>query len=130
MNIDFYLILAGHTNEVARAFRNRGVLQENWLLISATIVIGTVWLSLYLWENLQIKRKASAETPLGLFYDLCKTHRLSRTDINYLLKVVDEHAQEQPALVFIDPAILHTYANDGGTDSRYFEMLTKKLFQR
>ncbi|QDU53153.1 hypothetical protein [Gimesia panareensis] len=129
MNFDFWLIFAGHTDDVSRAFRNRGILQENWLLISATIVIGSVWLGLYLWENLQIQRKASADTPLGLFYDLCKTHRLSRTDISYLLKATDEHAQEQPALVFVDPGILHHYATDGGTDARYYEDLAKKLFQ-
>ncbi|QDT30065.1 hypothetical protein Enr10x_54250 [Gimesia panareensis] len=129
MNFDFWLILAGHTDEVSRAFRNRGILQENWLLISATIAIGSVWLGLYLWENLQIQRKASADTPLGLFYDLCKTHRLSRTDITYLLKATDEHAQEQPALVFVDPGILHHYATDGGTDARYYEDLARKLFQ-
>ncbi|QDV21010.1 hypothetical protein Pan153_56920 [Gimesia panareensis] len=130
MNFDFWLILAGHTDDVSRAFRNRGILQENWLLISATIVIGSVWLGLYLWENLQIQRKASADTPLGLFYDLCKTHRLSRTDISYLLKATDEHVQEQPALVFVDPGILHHYATDGGTDARYYEDLANKLFQR
>lgn len=130
MNSDLWLILAGHTDEVARAFRNRGVLQENWLLISASIVIGSVWLALYLWEKLQIQRKASDDTPLGLFYDLCKTHRLSRTDINYLLKATEEHAMEQPALVFIDPGILHHYASDGGADSRYYEDLASKLFQR
>lgn len=129
MNFDFWLTFAGHTDDVSRAFRNRGILQENWLLISATIVIGSVWLGLYLWENLQIQRKASADTPLGLFYDLCKTHRLSRTDISYLLKATDEHAQEQPALVFIDPGILQHYATDGGTDARYYEDLAKKLFQ-
>jgi len=130
MNFDLLLTLAGHTDDVSRAFRNRGILQENWVLISATIVIGSVWLGLYLWENLQIQRKASADTPLGLFYDLCKTHRLSRTDINYLLKVTEEYAQEQPALVFIDPRLLHHFVSDGGTDARYYEDLSNKLFQR
>ncbi|KAA0140624.1 MULTISPECIES: hypothetical protein [Gimesia] len=130
MSYDFFLTLAGHTDDVSRAFRNRGVLQENWLLITATIVISSIWLGLYLWENLQIQRKASADTPQGLFYDLCKTHRLSRTDISYLLKASEEHAHEQPALVFIDPGILHLHASDGGTDARYYEELSKKLFQR
>ncbi|MCA9006224.1 MAG: hypothetical protein KDA70_13210 [Planctomycetaceae bacterium] len=129
MNIDFWFLLAGHTDEVSRAFRNRGLLQENWLLISATIVIGTVWLILYLWENMQLQRKANSDTPQGLFYDLCKTHRLSRTDINYLLKASETHCQEQPAMVFLDPAIINSYINQAGTDARYYELLEERLFQ-
>jgi len=129
MNIDFWFLLAGHTDEVSRAFRNRSLLQENWLLISATIVIGSVWLILYLWENMQLQRKANSDTPQGLFYDLCKTHRLSRTDINYLLKASETHCQEQPAMVFMDPGIINSYINQAGTDARYYELLEERLFQ-
>ncbi|MFH1301670.1 MAG: hypothetical protein ABIK07_11470 [Planctomycetota bacterium] len=128
MNVDFYLILAGRTDEISRAVRNRTILEENWLFISATLVIGLIWLTLYVWENLQIRRKAVADTPQGLFYDLCKTHRLSRTDINYLLKAASEHYDHQPAMVFIDVNILHTYAREAITDSKYYELLAERLF--
>lgn len=130
MNLDFFLVLAGHTDEVSRAFRNRGMLQENWVLITATIVIGTIWITLYLWENYQLRLKANADTPQGLFYDLCKTHRLSRTDIAYLLKAANAHYKEQPAMVFIDPSILTAYSNEVETDARYYEILSERLFQK
>ncbi|QDT93833.1 hypothetical protein [Gimesia algae] len=130
MNIDFWFLLAGHTDEVSRAFRNRSLLQENWLLISGTIVIGVVWLVLYLWENLQLQRKANTDTPQGLFYDLCKTHRLNRADINYLLRASTTHCQEQPAMVFIDPAILHACTSQAGADARYYELLEERLFRK
>ncbi|WP_417380271.1 hypothetical protein [Gimesia sp.] len=130
MNIDFWFLLAGHTDEVSRAFRNRSLLQENWLLISASIVIGVVWLTLYLWENLQLQRKANSDTPQGLFYDLCKTHRLNRADINYLLKASDAHCHEQPAMIFIDPAILHSCSRQTDVDARYYELLEERLFQK
>ncbi|HAW32984.1 hypothetical protein [Gimesia maris] len=129
MNIDFWFLLAGHTDEISRAFRNRSLLQENWLLISASIVIGMVWLVLYLWENLQLQRRANSDTPQGLFYDLCKTHRLSRADINYLLKASEAHCHEQPAMVFIDPGILNSYISQAGSDARYYELLEERLFQ-
>ncbi|EDL61359.1 hypothetical protein [Gimesia maris] len=129
MNIDFWCLLAGHTDEISRAFRNRSLLQENWLLISASIVIGMVWLVLYLWENLQLQRRANSDTPQGLFYDLCKTHRLSRADINYLLKASEAHCHEQPAMVFIDPGILNSYISQAGSDARYYELLEERLFQ-
>ena len=129
MNIDFWCLLAGHTDEISRAFRNRSLLQENWLLISASIVIGMVWLVLYLWENLQLQRRANSDTPQGLFYDLCKTHRLSRADLNYLLKASEAHCHEQPAMVFIDPGILNSYISQAGSDARYYELLEERLFQ-
>lgn len=128
--MDFYLILAGHTDDVSRAFRNRGMLQENWLLITATLVIGGIWFALYLWENLQLKRKANADTPQGLFYDLCKTHRLNRTDISYLLKAAQAHYQNQPAMVFVDPGILDAYIKEVDSDAKYYEILAEKLFQK
>ncbi|QDT45268.1 hypothetical protein Pan241w_53880 [Gimesia alba] len=129
MNVDFYLILAGHTNDVSRAFRNRGMLQENWLLVTATLLIGSIWLTLYLWENFQLRRKANADTPQGLFYDLCKTHRLSRTDITYLLKAAQAHYRDQPAMVFVDPGILNAYIKEVSSDAKYYELLADKLFK-
>ena len=111
MNMDFYFILAGRTDEISRAVRNRSILEENGLFISATLIIGLIWLTLYVWENLQLRRKADADTPQGLFYDLCKSHRLSRTDINYLLKAASENYGDQPAMIFIDPEILDAYSD-------------------
>ncbi|WP_339732784.1 hypothetical protein [uncultured Gimesia sp.] len=130
MNVDFYWILAGHTDAVSRAFRNRGMLQENWMLVTATLVIGTIWLTLYLWENIQLQRKANADTPQGLFYDLCKTHRLSRTDITYLLKAAQAHYRDQPAMVFVDPGILNAYLKEVSSDAKYYDILVEKLFQK
>ncbi|WP_298869324.1 hypothetical protein [uncultured Gimesia sp.] len=130
MNVEFNTILAGHTNEISEAFRNRSLLQENWLLISATIVIGMVWVSLYLWENYQVRRKAMKDTPQGLFYDLCKTNRLGRADINYLLKATTEHYGDQPAMIFIDPQILKNYISEASSDTRYYEKLAQRLFQK
>ena len=130
MNVDFFFILAGHTDDVSRAFRNRGMLQENWILITATLLIGSIWLALYLWENFQLRRKANADTPQGLFYDLCKTHRLSRADIAYLLKAAQAHYREQPAMVFVDPGILNAYIKEVSTDAKYYELLAEKLFKQ
>jgi len=130
MNVEFNTILAGQTNEISEAFRNRSLLQENWLLISATLVIGTIWLSLYLWENYQIRRNALRDTPQGLFYDLCKTNRLSRTDINYLLKATTERFSDQPAMVFIDPHILKNHISEVTSDTKYYEKLAQRLFQK
>lgn len=128
MSVDFNLILAGHTDEISRAFRNRSILEENWLLISATLIIGTIWLTLYVWENLQIRRKAIADTPQGLFYDLCKAHRLNRTDINYLLKATSDNYHDQPAMIFIDPQIISAFSSEVSTDSKYYKILAKRLF--
>ncbi|MCA9014476.1 MAG: hypothetical protein KDA77_04010 [Planctomycetaceae bacterium] len=130
LNVEFYLTLAGHTDDVSRAFRNRGMLQENWLLITATLVIGVIWMALYLWENIQLQRKANADTPQGLFYDLCKTHRLNRTDIGYLLKAAQAHYENQPAMVFVNPEILNAYIREVGTDAKYYELLAERLFQK
>ncbi|MCH9656382.1 MAG: hypothetical protein K0U86_19805 [Planctomycetes bacterium] len=130
MNVEFNTILAGHTNEISEAFRNRSLLQENGLLISATIVIGLVWVSLYLWENFQVRRKALKDTPQGLFYDLCKTNRLSRADINYLLKATTEHYSDQPAMIFINPQILKNHISETSSDTRYYEKLAQRLFQK
>lgn len=123
-------MLAGHTNDVSRAFRNRGMLQENWLLVTATLLIGSIWLALYLWENIQLRRKANADTPQGLFYDLCKTHRLNRTDITYLLKAAQAHYREQPAMVFVDPGVLNAYIKEVSSDAKYYELLADKLFKQ
>lgn len=127
--IEFVSILAaGHTDEVSRAFRNRGMLQENWLFISIAIVVGVVWLALFLWEKIQLQRKATADTPQGLFYDLCKTHRLNRTDTNSLFKVASENYADQPAMIFIDPGILDDYIGEAGSDRKYYETLAERLF--
>ncbi|QDU06964.1 hypothetical protein V202x_03090 [Gimesia aquarii] len=127
--IEFVSILAaGHTDEVSRAFRNRGLLQENWLFISIAIVVGMVWLALFLWEKIQLQRKATADTPQGLFYDLCKTHRLNRTDTNSLFKVASENYADQPAMIFIDPGILNDYIGEAGSDRKYYETLAERLF--
>ncbi|WP_144980535.1 hypothetical protein [Gimesia aquarii] len=129
MMIEFVSILAaGHTDEVSRAFRNRGMLQENWLFISIAIVVGVVWLALFLWEKIQLQRKATADTPQGLFYDLCKTHRLNRTDTNSLFKVASENYADQPAMIFIDPGILNDYIGEAGSDRKYYETLAERLF--
>ncbi len=128
MNVSYYFILAGHTNEISRAFRSRGMLQENWLLISVAIVIGIVWGVLYFWEKFQLQRKSAADTPHGLFYDLCKSHRLSRTDTSCLLKAASENNADQPAMVFIDPTILDTFQKNAGTDLKYYKTLAEKLF--
>lgn len=130
MNLEFNTILAGHTNEISDAFRNRSLLQENWLLIAATVIVGTVWVSLYMWENFQVRRKALSDTPQGLFYDLCKTNRLNRTDINYLLNATSECYSDQPAMVFIDPHILKNYSSEASSDNKYYEELAERLFQK
>lgn len=130
MNVSYYFILAGHTNEISRAFRSRGMLQENWLFISIAIVIGIVWGSLYFWEKIQLQRKATADTPHGLFYDLCKTHRLSRTDSNCLLKAASEKNADQPAMVFIDPNILETFQKNAGNELKYYKTLAERLFDK
>lgn len=125
----FSILAAGHTDEVSRAFRNRNILQENWLFISVAIVIGTVWITLFLWEKIQLQRKATADTPQGLFYDLCKTHRLSRTDTNSLFKVASENYADQPAMIFINPNILNDYAGEASSDRKYYETLAERLFK-
>lgn len=130
MNLEFNTIFAGHTNEISDAFRNRGLLQENWLLIAAILTVGTVWVLLYLWESFQVRRKALRDTPQGLFYDLCKTNRLNRTDINYLLNAISERYNDQPAMVFIDPHILKNYSSEASSDNKYYEELAERLFQK
>ncbi|MFK7776500.1 MAG: hypothetical protein QM501_00075 [Gimesia sp.] len=130
MNVEFKAILAGHTNEISEAFRNRSLLRENWLLVAVALIIGTIWVSLYMWENFQVQRKSLRDTPQGLFYQLCKTNRLSRTDINYLRNATSERFNDQPAMVFIDPQILKNHSSEASSDNKYYEELANRLFQK
>lgn len=115
--------------EASRRYMQRsGSLAENWYLIVAAVAIGALWGVLYVWDR-YLKTAAPRRTdPRSLFEELCHRHHLDRTRRALLWRAAQRRHAEQPALAFVDPAILSDHAAATDRDAAACADLLKTLF--
>lgn len=99
-----------------------------WILIITVVGVVLVWGAIFGWDKWVTFRKRQRSTPSSLFNDLCRKHRLRRTDMQILGRVLAATPQQNPAIVFVNPAILTGYAEAHANEKTRCDALLKKLF--
>jgi hypothetical protein len=68
----------------------------------AVVIVAIAWLVLRLVAK---RERGAAHSPWCLFRELCKAHRLSSRERQLLIRLAKQERLEQPAMLFIEPAI-------------------------
>ncbi len=111
----------------SRYSRRSGSLSENWFLVAVFVAIPVLWGALTYWDKYRKRHAPSGNNPKSLFLELCRAHTLSRADRSLLLKAAETRRLKQPAMVFIDPAILRELAAARSADAGAYRQLAKKV---
>ncbi len=74
---------------------------------TALVCVGLLGLGLLLrylarWQE----RRAQQDRPAALFQELCRAHRLSKSDRALLIQIAEESALRQPSELFVRPELL------------------------
>ena len=113
---------------VSRHQQRSGALGSNWYLVAAVVCIGLFWFGLYLWDRHRKKHIAPVEDLDSLFGKLCQAHQLRRAQRFLLMEVAQNNQLNEPALLFVDPSLLHRAAKTNGAQQQELALLYAKLF--
>jgi hypothetical protein len=103
-------------------------LSNNWFLIAAILTIGALWFGLYYWDRYRKNLASKGDSPKSLFLELCRAHKLSRSERTVLLQIAEKSKLQNPAMIFVDPSVLRILSRSNGSNSELFSDLAGKLF--
>lgn len=101
---------------------------HGWFIFAAIVVIGLFWIGLYYWDRLRKQGKRQTDSSGSLFAELCTAHQLSRSERAILTQAARANRVEEPALLFVDPALSEQTLNTVATDPGQSQALAKQLF--
>ncbi len=123
------LILAELGREVSGYMRRSGSASQNWYLILAILGFVLFWSLIALWDRYRSRyQEFLLSRPKMLFQELCDAHQLSRGDKTLLLNAANSHQLEQPATVFVDPAILQHLSQGKSSEAKAYTKIRKRIF--
>lgn len=99
-----------------------------WILIITSVGVVLVWGAIFGWDKWITFRNRQSSSPGSLFNDLCRMHRLRRGDTQLLGRILVTDPQANPAIIFVNPAILTGYAETHSAEKNACDSLLKKLF--
>lgn len=125
--MSYFLLFAksGFSHSIQRYFRNVGM---GMLAVHVAIILcaaGALWLGMLWVERFRTRRMISAQTPEGLFWELCLAHRLSRAE-----RAIAQAAAptNDPCRVFIDRSILDKLGTSKAEGAGDYAELARRLF--
>ena len=101
---------------------------NNLIFIAVGVLLALFWLSLYLWDRCGSRVPRGAFRAKPLFDELCQAHRLGRADRELLVRLADSRQVAEPALLFVNPVLLHDPANADAPLAPDVEKLLKRLY--
>lgn len=123
-------LLAG--TDLGRAFarysRRSNSFEENWIVLLVIGGIAALWIGLYVWDWLRKEDDPTPDVPNSLFIELCRAHRLERGERELLARLAEAQDLAQPALLFVQPAILTAAGRSDLPEAPVFAGLGRRLF--
>jgi hypothetical protein len=92
------------------------------------VAIVLVWIWLFLWDRSRRLAKKVGIDREGLFTQLCDLHNLSKTDRQLLQTLAETQRIGQPALAFVNPSLLLSFAENDPGASAEVRNLADRLF--
>ena len=103
---------------------------QYWYVLAGLIAIAVVWVGLFVWERNRRRSLQRRTDPKSLFIELAERHNLSDAEQALLWKAAQRKYPDQPAVVFVDSAVLKEAAATRGADSRAYSVLLSQLFSQ
>ena len=111
-------------SDVSKHSRSSSGLSNNVELIMWFVVAaGALWAVLHYWNRYRDKILRRGDSPQSLFLELCRVHRMDRTEKSLLMQAVTAAQLDEPAVVFVNPQVLGAMS-----ESQACRALTEKLF--
>ena len=98
------------------------------MVVVTVVGILVAWAAIFggdRWSRVQQSRKP---TPESLFGYLCRLHRLSRSELQLLNRLVASRSLANPAVVFTNPMYMDEFGLANGEDRNSCDKLKRKLF--
>jgi len=122
------IIARGMFDSVSRSASRGGTLSDNLFLITWIGLIIAFWIGLYYFDQWRKSRSAMMGSAKSLFVELCKAHRLTRTERALMLRAAKVYNPAEPAAIFVDPRILSSCATLPKPDGPDYSLLRQKIF--
>ncbi|MBC8350511.1 MAG: hypothetical protein H8E66_00900 [Planctomycetes bacterium] len=104
--VDDFLFLAGQAQymHMGRRFRGRGA-EIDWvdLLIPLAVVASVAGIAWLISRSLKLRAQRNADSPQGLFAELCQAHGLDWTNQQLLRAMANAHRLRSPVTLFVEP---------------------------
>jgi hypothetical protein len=98
----------------------------HFVVVSGAAIL--LWLGVNWVDRLRLRRALNAQTPQALLRELCRAHRLSRADRQFVAQIAEESPAGQSCRVFIEPRIIDEYAGAHPAAAEQCRCLAKRLF--
>ena len=112
----------------ARYSQRSNSLEENWIVLLVIGGIAALWIGLYVWDWLRKAEEPAPDVATSLFVELCRAHRLERGERELLARLAGQRDLAQPAMLFVQPAILAEAAAGAMPEAPLLAGLAKRLF--
>lgn len=116
------------SNSVNRWFRRSSSISDNGFWVVIILLIVALWVGLYYWDRSRKPKKRAGLDREGLFLQLCDLHNLSPTDRQMLIDCANSQQLDQPALAFVNPAVLIKHLERHPQSADRGEELLARLF--
>ena len=124
-----WLLAAADWSKISQSASKRSIsFSDHWFLIGTVVAVGALGIGLYLWDKHRKRILTDEKNPKSLFFDLCRSHQLSRAERALLTQAAELKQLEQPALMFVDPQLLGSLAGARNPEAEGFRELLGKLF--
>ena len=87
-----------------------------------------LWLGVSWVDRLRLHWSLNSQTPKALFRELCRAHRLSRTDRQFLAAIAELSPAAECCRVFIDRRVLDDFAGANPAEFDHCRRLAGRLF--
>jgi hypothetical protein len=119
---------AEFSETVKRWMQKSDSMEKSGFGIVILVAIVLVWIWLFLWDRSRRLAKKVGIDREGLFTQLCDLHNLSKTDRQLLQTLAETQRIGQPALAFVNPSLLLSFAESDPGASAEVRNLADRLF--
>lgn len=118
-------------SEISRSVRTSAGWSDNLeFIIWGLLGVVLLWVVLSYWSRIRKAIIPTADTPRSLFQELCHVHQLDRAERTLLLRAVEQGRINEPAVAFVNPAVLLEAGGSSDSASAESVALAWKLFGR
>jgi hypothetical protein len=113
-------------DSVANSLRQSS--REMMILLLFAVLIGVIWMTIFLWDRFRRTGAAAAAETRSLFDELCAAHRLKSQDITLLAEAARECRLESPASLFLRPERFDPLCAETQPQAEAYQQLRDRLF--
>lgn len=119
--VDFTSAVRRHNSQSASSGHTK-------LLVAVVAAIAVFWIALYYWDRRRKQRKHQVDSSDSLFVELCDSHRFGRSERAVLTQAARTNGVEEPALLFVDPALFQRTLKTVATDPGQSQAMAEQMF--